>query len=151
MKEGMDISPSLNLIFRLVRLQSMVVRRMDYALGSHHGISFGDLLLLYHLSRGPAGRLRRGELAERVGMTASGVTRVLLPLEALALIERQREPRDARIGYAVITPAGLILMRNALVLAAQLGEELLRNCPPADVTALAEMLGVIEGTAATNF
>lgn len=150
-REGTDINPSLNLIFHLVRLQSMVARRMDTSLGSHHGISSSDLLLLYHLSRGPGGRLRRGELADRLGMTASGVTRLLLPLETLALVERQREPRDARVGYAVITHTGLELMKNALELAAQIAEELLRNCPPADIKALTNTFGGMAGMTAIRF
>ncbi len=38
-------------------------------------------MTLYYLERAPGGRLRRVDLAERLGLTASGVTRSLLPLE----------------------------------------------------------------------
>ena len=57
-------------------------------------------------ARAPGGRLRRVDLAERQGLTASGVTRSLLPLEKTGLVGRQPDPRDARVGYAVITAAG---------------------------------------------
>ncbi|UUZ55216.1 MarR family transcriptional regulator [Massilia sp. H-1] len=52
----------------------------------------------------PGGRIRRVDLAERVSLTASGVTRTLLPLEKIGLVTRQSDPRDARVGFAVITP-----------------------------------------------
>jgi hypothetical protein len=59
-----------------------MVRRLDQVLGSYHGISFGDFMLLHYLNR--AGRPPAPRLAERQGLTASGVTRTLLPLEKSA-------------------------------------------------------------------
>src|SRR5881398_2232749 len=82
-------------------------------LGSHHGISFADYQLLLNLQRAPEGRLRRVDLADRLGLTASGVTRSLLPLEKIGLVTRQSDPRDARVGYALITPTGDELVTNA--------------------------------------
>jgi DNA-binding MarR family transcriptional regulator len=51
-------------------------------------------------------RLRRVDLATAVGLTPSAVTRALIPLEKIGLIRRQADSRDARVGYAVLTPAG---------------------------------------------
>ena len=78
-----------------------------------HGLSFSDYQLLLNLQRAPGGRLRRVDLADKLGLTASGVTRSLLPLEKIGLVGRQSDPRDARVGYAIITPTGSELVTNA--------------------------------------
>src|ERR687890_181820 len=100
------LSAPTELCLRLARANAVLLRRFDNALGSQHGISFSDFQLLNHLSRAPGARLRRVDLAERLGLTASGVTRSLLPLEKIGLVTRQPDPRDARVGYALITPTG---------------------------------------------
>jgi len=93
---------SLDFCIRLTRAQSATVRRLDNVL-SIHGLSFNDFLILYYLEKAPESKLRRIDLAERLGVTASGVTRSLLPLEKLGQVARQQDPRDARVGYAVLT------------------------------------------------
>lgn len=59
-----------------------LTRRLDNALGSVHGLSFGDFMILYHLDRAPGTRLRHIDLAEpvqlagAVGGQAAGVVAV---------------------------------------------------------------------------
>lgn len=144
------LSPQLDVILQLVRTQSRIIRRMDYALAGYHGISFNDFLLLHHLSQGPGGRLRRVDLAQRHGLTASGITRTLLPLEKLHLVERQHEPRDARVTYAAITASGQELLGHALVLAEQVSTELLANAAPQQLTMLRQALAQIAGFATSQ-
>ena len=141
---------SLEFAMRLARAQATIVRRLDAVLGGHHGISFGDFMLLHALSKAPGGRLRRVDLAERQGLTASGVTRTLLPLEKIGLIARQQDPRDARVGYAVITATGHELLENAMSVAQQTSLELLRNCPAEQFAPLSAALGQIAGLPATH-
>jgi DNA-binding MarR family transcriptional regulator len=69
--------------------------------------------LLRHLNLAPGGRLRRVDLAECLGLTASAVTRALIPLEKIGLVGRESDPRDARVGFAIITPTGSELVVNA--------------------------------------
>jgi DNA-binding MarR family transcriptional regulator len=107
-------------------------------------------MLLSHLSKAPGGRLRRVDLAERQGLTASGVTRTLLPLEKIGLVGREPDPRDARVGYAVITATGQELLDNATVTARQVSAELLRNSTPDQLEALAAVLGSVAGMNLTN-
>lgn len=132
----------LGFCLRLARAQAEVVRRLDGPLGAH-GIGFGDFQVLYHLSHAPEGRLRRVDLAERLGLTASGVTRTLLPLEKIGLVDRQPDPRDARVGYAVITRTGRALLKDALATARMVSGELLREFDPGMLEALAGVLGQI--------
>jgi DNA-binding MarR family transcriptional regulator len=108
-------SPTSEFCLRMARAWATLSRRLDSALGSHHGISFADYQLLLNLQRAEGGRLRRVDLAEKLGLTASGVTRSLLPLEKIGLVDRQSDPRDARVGYAIITATGSELVDNASV------------------------------------
>jgi len=136
---------ALEFCLRLARAHATIVRRLDTVLGGHHGLSFSDFMLLQHLAKAPGGRLRRVDLAERQGLTASGVTRTLLPLEKTGLVARQADERDARVGYAVITPAGHALLDNAVLSATETAADLLRHAPPEQMEALNAVLGNLVG------
>ncbi|MES2019281.1 MAG: MarR family winged helix-turn-helix transcriptional regulator [Pseudomonadota bacterium] len=144
------LTTSTDFCLRLARAHAVLLRRFDSALGSQHGISFGDFQLLNHLARAPGGRLRRVDLAERVGLTASGVTRTLLPLEKIGLVSRQPDPRDARVGFAAITPAGHEMVDNASAVVDLVSREAVRGIEPGQVAAIATILGSIAGMHATN-
>lgn len=141
---------STDFCLRLARAHAVLIRRFDSALGSHHGISFGDFQVLDHLSRAPGGRLRRVDLAERLGLTASGVTRTLLPLEKIGLVSRQPDPRDARVGYAAVTPVGLELLVNATVTVDLLSRDLLKTVDQDHLAGMSELLGQLAGITASN-
>ncbi len=145
-----DISPTTDLCLSLARANATLLRRFDNALGSHHGISFSDYQVLSHLSRAPGARLRRVDLAERLGLTASGVTRTLPPLEKIGLITREPDPRDARVGYAAVTPTGQELMRNATDVVDLVSREALRPFNPDQQAAILTMLNQIAGINASN-
>ncbi len=141
---------ALDFCLRLARAQAVLVRRLDNTLGNLHGISFSDFQLLYHLNRAPGARLRRVDVAERLALTASGVTRALLPLEKIGLVSRQPDPRDARVGYAAITEAGQTLLQNAVVTAHMISQELLKDTAPEQLDVLAAILGQIAGMNLAN-
>lgn len=141
---------STDLCLRLARAHAALMRRLDNSLGSHHGISFGDYQVLNHLSRAPGGRLRRVDLAERLGLTASGVTRTLLPLEKIGLVSREADPRDARVGFAVVTAAGQELMHNATDVVDLISRDALRAYEPEQLASMATILGQIAGMNAVN-
>jgi DNA-binding MarR family transcriptional regulator len=143
-------SPATDFCLRLARAHAVLIRKFDSALGSHHGISFGDFQVLDHLSRAPGGRLRRVDLAERLGLTASGVTRTLLPLEKIGLVTREPDPRDARVGFAAVTPAGLELLVNATEVTNLVSRDLLQAARPEQLAAMSALLGQLAGITATN-
>ena len=140
-----DGASALDFCLRLARAQALIVRRFDSILGNLHGLSFGDYQLLYHLQRAPGGRLRRIDLAERLALTASGITRSLIPLEKIGLVARQADARDARVGYAVITETGQALLIHADATAQALGQELLQDAPAEQLGALSAVLGRLAG------
>jgi DNA-binding MarR family transcriptional regulator len=145
-----DPSPSLDFCLRLTRAYATLTRRLDNALSSVHGLSFGDFMILYHLGRAPGKRLRRIDLAERLGLTASGVTRSLLPLEKVGLVGRQPDPRDARVGYALLTDAGQQLLAHALVSVEPVSQEATRAVPPGQMNELLALMGQLAGMHLAN-
>lgn len=130
---------------RMSRAWATLQRRLDNALGGHHGISFADYQLLLQLQRAPGGRLRRVDLAEKLGLTASGVTRSLLPLEKIGLVARQSDPRDARVGYALVTPAGSELVTNATVVVDNVSRTVLGGPSRAQLEATSTLMAQIAG------
>jgi DNA-binding MarR family transcriptional regulator len=128
---------TLDFTLRLARAYALLTRRLDGPLGSLHGLSFSDFQLLDALERTPRRRLRRIDLANAVGLTASGVTRTLMPLEKIGLVTRESDARDARVGYAVLTSAGRRVVREARVTVAQVSADVLED---ADMTALDSLM-----------
>jgi len=143
-------SPSLEFCLRLTRAYAVLTRRLDNALANLHGLSFSDFMVLYHLQRAPGTRLRRIDLAERLGLTASGVTRTLLPLEKLGLIARQPDPRDARVGYAALTKAGQSLLIDALISAESISQEATQMVPGDQIDVFSLLLGQLAGINLSN-
>lgn len=140
----------LDFCLRLSRAYAVLTRRLDNTLSSLHGLSFGDFQVLYHLQRAPGAKLRRVDLAERLGLTASGATRTLLPLEKLGLVAREADARDARVAYALLTDTGAALLANALVSAQQVCTEATGAVPADQMDALAAVLGQLAGINLSN-
>ena len=122
-----NISQSLKLFLNLNVVQVIMAKRFDSKLSSH-GISLNDFMILYHIGEAPEEKLRRTDLAEKIGLTASGITRMLLPLEKLGLIRREANSRDARVSYVKLAPAGKRILNDAIVTAEATAEQIL-NAP----------------------
>jgi DNA-binding MarR family transcriptional regulator len=72
-----------------------------------------DYEALYVLSRAEGGRLKRIDLARRLALTPSGVTRLLAGLEEAGLVERTTCPGDRRVAYAELTEQGAAKLESA--------------------------------------
>lgn len=88
-------------------------RRLDSSLGSIRGISLAEYRLLRALGDAPEARASRVDLAQTVGLTPSGVTRALRPMEKLGIVSTVKSKRDARLAIAALTPAGRELLDDA--------------------------------------
>src|SRR5690625_8015686 len=91
-----QISTTLKFFLNLTMTQSAVAKRFDARL-SLHSISLSDFMILRHLSRAPEQKLRRVDLAEMVGLSASAVTRKLDPLEKNGMVKREDKERNERV------------------------------------------------------
>ncbi len=113
--------------------------RADAELGAIHGIGLSDFAAMHHLAEAPGGRLRRVDLARRLALTPSGVTRLLGPLERRGIVTRQEDGHDARATYAVLTPSGKALVKNATATIAVIAESILGSLNDRDRTAFAKL------------
>lgn len=138
-----SVSQALSFCLRLAKANAALIRRFDGRLGTMHGIGFGDFTVLLALSRAPGARLRRIDLAGELGLTASAVTRILIPLEKIGLVKRQRDPRDARVGYATLTESGKRILAESLVSAEVISQDELPRQRGAELQALSEVLAQI--------
>jgi DNA-binding MarR family transcriptional regulator len=98
---------------RLVRGHSAVTRALNAQLVADHGLTINDYEALLHLARAEERRMRRVDLAERLILTASGVTRLLDGLEEAGYVDRAACASDRRVTYAVLTQAGVAKLREA--------------------------------------
>jgi DNA-binding MarR family transcriptional regulator len=107
------MTTSLNTLFDLSLARTQLARDVDHSL-SLHGISLSDLAILRELRHEPAQKLRRSELAQRLGITPSGVARQVAPLERIGLVARESHDRDARLALVVLTDTGTRIVDEAL-------------------------------------
>lgn len=112
----------LETVLDLSLARTLVLRHVDAPLGHHHGVSLSDLALLLELRAAPGEKLRRADLASRLGVTTSGVARQLAPLERIGLVGRKSNPRDARLALVVLTDSGRRVADEARVTAEEAAE-----------------------------
>ena len=123
-------------LFSLMKTNAILTRRL-----SGHGLDFSDFMILHYLNEAPEQKLRRIDLAEKLGLTASGITRILLPLEKLGIIKRDLDNDDARARYATLTPAGENLLKDATATVEMKIDDLI---PTEDRTKLKEFTELLE-------
>ncbi len=116
-------SEELSILINLTKAHYSISRRMDARL-SAYGIGFSDFVILHHLSAAPENKMRRIDLAAAVGLTASGITRVLAPMEKYGLVSRESNERDARVSYVVLARGGKRLLSQSLSTAKDMAESL---------------------------
>jgi DNA-binding MarR family transcriptional regulator len=97
----------------LLRAHARLLARLDADLQASQGISVTDYGVLVQLSEGEDGRMRMSELADRLLLSPSGLTRRLDGLVAAGMVERHRCPTDRRGAFAVLTPAGQARLQAA--------------------------------------
>lgn len=101
-------------VLSVINLQSKIQKRIGSAL-SAHGIGVSDYLVLNQLYAAPNQKIRRSDLAEQVGLSPSGVTRLLNPMEKMGLVKKEENPRDARVSLVALTTAGIKVYEDAQV------------------------------------
>jgi DNA-binding MarR family transcriptional regulator len=99
----------------LLRAHATLAKRLDAALEGAHGLPMTSYEVLHHLDDADAGRMRMCDLAERVQLSRSGLTRLVDRLEREELIERCSCEHDARGAYACLTDSGRGRLRAARV------------------------------------
>jgi len=131
----------LEFFLNLSRIQSSIEKIFDRHLEG--GLGFNYFTILYYLSQASDEKMRRIDLAEKVALTASGVTRILLPMEKIGLVKREQNEMDARVSYVKITASGKKLLTEATETAEHLSKELLPSTKLNKVKDISEIFSLI--------
>ena len=134
-----NLSPNMNLAMQLSLLNSRLSKRIDNTL-SMHGISFKEFQVLLNLSSANAQSMRRIELAESIGLTASGVTRMLAPMVKIKLVEKEQNPRDARVSLVKLSKTGNKIFKDALITFGQAVDGLTEKLSKTEVQQLLKLI-----------
>ncbi len=110
--EGM--SSNARLLATLWRTTTCISKKVDTKL-SLHGINFTEFLAMLYLAGQKEKQARRIDLAEYIGVTASGITRMLAPMEKIGLVQKEKNARDARVSIVKLTESGERILAEALV------------------------------------
>lgn len=97
-----------------LRTHALVVRALEHDLADDAGMPLGWYDVLLQLAEAPERRLRMADLAERVLLSRSGLTRLVDRLETEGLVRREPSPDDARGTYTVLTAHGIERLRQAV-------------------------------------
>ena len=109
-----ELSPAELAAWRgFLRVHSALAKRLDAQLESEHDLPLSSYEVLITLQAAPDRRLRMAELADRVLLSRSGMTRLVDRLERDGLLARDTCTSDARGCFAVLTDAGDELLGRA--------------------------------------
>jgi DNA-binding MarR family transcriptional regulator len=97
----------------LLRAHAALVRDVDGELRAAHDLPLSWYDVLSAVASAPGGRIRMGELAQRVLLTPAGLSGLVDRLERGNLVERRPCDGDARGTYAAVTPEGRKVLERA--------------------------------------
>jgi DNA-binding MarR family transcriptional regulator len=107
-----DRVPAMHAVTSLMRVQQLVIGRLD-ALLKPHGLTFARYEALVLLVFSSRGSLPLGKMGERLQVHPTSVTSIVRRLESAGLVVRRAHPDDGRAVLAEITPAGRELVEAA--------------------------------------
>lgn len=98
---------------RMMGAHAAMTRAFNADLQASSSLTVTDFEALRRLAGADDGRMRRVDLAPTVGLTASGITRLLDGLEKAGLVRKEQCTSDGRVTYAAITDEGRAVLRCA--------------------------------------
>jgi DNA-binding MarR family transcriptional regulator len=107
-----QVPSALTAFVRLSNAHAAMERAFNQELQAAGSITVTDFEALRRLADADEGRMRRIDLAHAVGVTPSGITRLLEGLERSGLVGKHRCTSDHRVTYAVITDAGRVVLHT---------------------------------------
>lgn len=114
--------------------------RCDAELGAVHGLGTSDFAALHALAQSAGHKLRRVDLAQRLALTPSGVTRLLAPLERRGIVTREDAGHDARATFAVLTRSGRTLVKDATATMTTIAQGIMSSLGDRDRSAFAKLV-----------
>ncbi len=139
--------PRLRTWLAFLRAHASVTRLLEAELHAERDLGLAEYDALVQLALADQWRLRMSELAERVVLSRSGVSRLVDRLQASGLVTRAACAEDARVSWATLTDAGYERLRDASPVHLRGVEtHFLAQIPDADREALVRVLeGIVRG------
>jgi DNA-binding MarR family transcriptional regulator len=97
----------------LLCAEARLNERLDRELRDAHGLSMAEYAVLVHLSEGPPDGIRMSDLAGRLLLSRSGLTRRVDSMVRAGLLTRRSCPADGRGLMAQMTASGRRLLEQA--------------------------------------
>jgi DNA-binding MarR family transcriptional regulator len=97
----------------LLHAYHQIIRKLDRELREEHDLPLATYDVLLRLASAPSRALRMTDLAERVMLSPSGLTRLVDRLVSKGFVQRGTDPHDARVALACLTEEGLKQLRRA--------------------------------------
>lgn len=126
------------LVLELSKLQTKLLKRLDQSL-MVHGISFTEFMVMFHLNSAMSKNMRRIDLAEKIGLSASGVTKLLNPMQKIGLVQKEENARDARVSLVKLTDSGKKMYLDAEKTFNQCAETFLKPLNDKQLTTFASL------------
>lgn len=139
------VSEDFKFFLNLNVIQMVTARKFDNQL-RNHGISYNEFMILYHLGEAEDEKMRRIDIAEKVGLTPSGVTRMLVPLEKTGLVRKEVNSRDARVSYVKLAPGGKRILADGIRIGEQVTEQILSTIRTKKVSEFSKFLAEMGAT-----
>jgi DNA-binding MarR family transcriptional regulator len=96
-----------------ITLQAKMIELIDADLQAAGGLPLQQYDVLIELFEAAGKRLRMYELAQRVVLSRSSITRLVDQLAEQGLLARQTDPADRRGSFALLTEAGEAALRQS--------------------------------------
>ena len=108
--------PRITAFGMLLEAHAAVITQVSRDLEASIGIPVSWFEVLIRLARSERHELRMAELARQVGLSTSGLTRLIDRIEEAGYVRRAACPTDRRGANAVLTDEGEALLRKAVPL-----------------------------------
>jgi DNA-binding MarR family transcriptional regulator len=106
--------PRITAFGMLLEAHSAVRTQVGRDFEASAGIPVGWAEVLLRLARTPGHRLRMAELARQVGLSTSGLTRLIDRIEEAGYVRREACPTDRRGAESVLTDEGARVLEKAM-------------------------------------
>jgi len=106
--------PRITAFGMLLEAHAAVISQVNRDLEASTGIPVSWFEVLLRLARSDGHQLRMAELARQVGLSTSGLTRLVDRIEGAGYVRREACPSDRRGANAVLTDEGDALLRKAV-------------------------------------
>ena len=125
----------------LLQVHAALVPLLDRELQRETGLPLAWYDVLLELNAAEGGRLRMGELGDRVVLSRTRVSRLVEELSRSGLVCREANPDDRRSAFAVLTDTGRQRLRDAApTYMAGIREHFTRYLEPDELSAVGDAL-----------